>query len=258
MGDDRGRRASGAASDELFSRDEVLGGLPARRARALVFLVESRIAHLVARSRHAMERFRSEETEREEELQFIEAFSLGREPPLRPTIQDLERHAPEWAALVPDNPRIRAAVAGLLGEKYAFAERAVPNIRRALGLGDEAVQQAYRRLYREPLATIHTARTTPTERLRWAWTHLADRLESLPPFWAAFTLTVTETVGAGILALPIAVAGIGPLPGIALLMLVGVINVLTIAAMAEDIHEAFLTLGCILICGNALEALDRF
>jgi amino acid permease len=58
-------------------------------------------------------------------------------------------------------------------------------------------------------------------------------LELLPPFWIAFALTLTETVGAGILALPIALAGIGPLPGVVILVVLGVVNVLTIAAMAE-------------------------
>ena len=33
----------------LFDRDELLAGLPARRANALLFLIESRTAHLVAR-----------------------------------------------------------------------------------------------------------------------------------------------------------------------------------------------------------------
>jgi hypothetical protein len=48
------------APDELFSRDEVLGGLPARRAHTLLFLIESRTAHLVAKSRHAMDLFPTE------------------------------------------------------------------------------------------------------------------------------------------------------------------------------------------------------
>jgi amino acid permease len=44
---------------------------------------------------------------------------------------------------------------------------------------------------------------------------------------------LTETVGAGILALPIALASIGPLIGIPLLIVLGLVNVLTVAAMAE-------------------------
>ncbi len=38
------------ADDTLFTRDEVLGGLPARRAATLLFLIESRTAHMVVRS----------------------------------------------------------------------------------------------------------------------------------------------------------------------------------------------------------------
>jgi amino acid permease len=47
---------------------------------------------------------------------------------------------------------------------------------------------------------------------------------SQPPFWTVFALTLTETVGAGILALPIALAGVGPLPGVAILIVLGLVN----------------------------------
>jgi hypothetical protein len=43
--------------DELLTREEVLGGLPVRRARALLFLIESRSALLAARDQ-AIEAFR--------------------------------------------------------------------------------------------------------------------------------------------------------------------------------------------------------
>jgi amino acid permease len=237
VGDDRESRGSDTA-DALFSRDEVLGGLPARRAHTLLFLVESRTAHLVARARQAMELVHSEEAERERDLAFVEAFSLGREPPLRPTIQDLERQAPHWAPLVPGNPQVRAALAHLLGEKYAFTAHATPGIRQALGLDTEPVQRAHQRLYRQPLETIFVARVTPVERLRWAGARLAGWLESRPPFWTVFALTLTEAVGSGILALPIALASVGPLAGVGLLVVFGLVNVLTIAAMAEAIARS--------------------
>ena len=35
------------------------------------------------------------------------------------------------------------------------------------------------------------------------------------------------------LALPIAVAGVGPLPGVAIIVVLGLLNVLTVAAVAE-------------------------
>ena len=58
-------------------------------------------------------------------------------------------------------------------------------------------------------------------------------LNSLPPFWVAFVLTLTETVGAGTLALPIAFAAVGPIVGVFLLVVLGSINLLTICYLAE-------------------------
>jgi hypothetical protein len=225
-------------SQDLFTREEAQAGLPAKRARTALFLIESQTARLVAQARQAMERFLSEEAAQERDLAFLEAFALGREPPLRPTIQDLERYAAQWAFLVPDNPRVRAALAHLLSQKYRFSYQAVPGLRAALGLDEEAVQQAYQRLYGQPLATIFAPQAKPLDRLRWAWAALAKWLESLPPFWTAFSLTVTETVGAGILALPIALAGVGPLAGFVLLIVLGLVNVFTIAAMAEAVARS--------------------
>jgi amino acid permease len=60
-------------------------------------------------------------------------------------------------------------------------------------------------------------------------------LENLPPFWTAYALTVTATVGAGILALPIALAGIGPIAGVIQLLVLGLVNILTITGYAEAI-----------------------
>ncbi len=225
-------------NQELLTREEIMAGLPARRASTLLFLIESRTAHLVAQSRQTMERFLTEETVKERNLAFLEAFALGRDPPLRPTIQDIERYAPQWAPLVPENPRVRAAVAHILGQKYTFTYQAVPGIRAALGLDEEAVQQAYQRLYHEPLETIYAPQVKLVDRLRWAWAALARWLESLPPFWTAFALTLTETVGAGILALPIALASVGPLAGVVLLVVLGLVNVLTVASMAEAVARS--------------------
>jgi hypothetical protein len=104
----------------LLDRETVLAGIPARRANTLLYLIESRTAHLVARSREAMELFLSEESAQRHKLAFLEAFALGSEPPLRPTIRDLERYSPQWAPLVPENSRVQAAVAHRLGEKYRF------------------------------------------------------------------------------------------------------------------------------------------
>ena len=180
----------------FFDRDEVLAGLPARRAAALLFLIESRTAHLVARSRRALDPFLTDAAAEERELAFREAFALGRDPPVRPTIQDLERHAADWAPLVARNPRVQATLARLVGEKYDVAYYDAPQIRAALGLDERPVREAYERLYGESLDAIFARRVGLRERLRWAWAKLAARVESLPPFWTVYALTLTETVGA--------------------------------------------------------------
>jgi len=228
------------APDEtnLFpDREELLAGLPARRADALLFVIESRTAHLLARSRRAMARFATDEDD-ESELEFFGAFSQGRDPPIVPTIQDLERHAGQWAPLVARNPRVRAAVAHRLGNKYRFTYQDTPGIRGALTLDDPQVRRAYRRLYQQPLGDIFASRVPVTDRLRWAWAAVGARLERLSPFWTAYSLTLTETAGATILALPIALASIGPLGGVAVLVVLGLVNIVTIAFMAEAVTRS--------------------
>ena len=102
-----------------------------------------------------------------------------------------------------------------------------------MGLEDEAVQRAYRRLYNEPLETLFAPQATFGQRLRWRWSTLARWPELLSPFWTTFTLTVALSLPQAFLGLPIALAHIGPLPGIALLVVFGLINMLTMACMAE-------------------------
>ena len=224
------------SSDELISRQEVLAGLPAKRANTLLFLIESRTAHLVARAR--VEFSLTEKAASERDLAFLEAFALGHAPPLRPTIQHLERYALQWAPLVPSNPRLKAALTHVLSQKYNFTYQAVPNIRAALGLDESAVQQAYHRLYRNPLETLFASRLSLTERLCWTWAATQERLESLPPFWTASLVTVALGLPQAFLALPIAMANVGPLATLVFVVMIGAINILTIACMAEAIGRS--------------------
>ncbi len=223
------------SEEELLTKEDVLGGLPSGRARTLLFLIESKTAHMKARSQQAMDTSLTEDGERRRDAAFLQAFTLGRDPPLRPRIQDLERYAPVWAHLVPDNPRVRAALARALGAKYRLSYGRTPRIRRALRLDGDAVRDAYQAQFGDPIATLYARDEPLSERVRWALTGFADRLEALPPFWTAFSLTLTETAGAGILALPIALSRVGPIPALILLIVFGIVNVLTIAAMAETI-----------------------
>jgi len=224
-----------STGDELFTSAEILGGFSAKRARLLLFQIESRTAYLMLQSQQAVDRYLTEEAAEQRDLAFYEALVEGREPSVQPTIRDLERYAPHWQALMPSNSTIQSALAHLLAQKYRFAQRDIPHIKEALGLDTEEVQRAFSRQYRQALDTIYTERVSLRERTRWQWNKLSEWLENLPPFWTAYALTFTETVGASILALPIALAGVGPIAGVIILLVMGVINILTIASMAEAV-----------------------
>jgi len=73
-----------STDDELFSPEEVLGGFSAKRARLLLFQIESRTASLMLQARRAVDRYLSEGTAEQQDLAFFEALAEGREPPVRP------------------------------------------------------------------------------------------------------------------------------------------------------------------------------
>lgn len=224
-----------STDDELFTSDEVLGGFSAKRARLLLFQIENRTAYLMLQARRAADRYLTEEKAGQQDLTFFEALLEGREPPIRPTIRDLERYAPHWQSLVPKNLRLQAALACLLGQKYRFAQRDIPHIRQVLALDSEGVQQSFQRQYQQQLETIYTRRVSLLEWIGWQWNKLSGWIENLPPFWAVYSLVFAEMAGATMLALPIALAGVGPLAGVVVLVVMGVFNILTIAAMAEAV-----------------------
>ena len=217
-----------------FSRDELLRGLPARRASTLLFAIENRTALLVARDRRAMATFETETTEAEKESAFMSALGEGRTPPLVPRIQDLDRHAPDWVDLAPPDAEGRAAILKKIADKYGLPSQAVL-IRRVLGAAEPAVAAAFQRQAGVSIDAL--AAISPPIRERWRWwrSGAAARLEGLPPAWLAFALTLTETVGGGILALPIAFAGLGVWAATALLVVFGLVNVLTVSALVEGI-----------------------
>jgi amino acid permease len=208
--------------------------MPARRAGTILFAIESRTARLVARSRTAMATYLTERAEADREREFLASLAAGREA-VRVTIQDLERFADDWAAVVPPDAETRAAIARLLSDKHRFRRDDVPRLRAALGLDEPAVAAAFERQRATPLEAVYAARSPTRERLRWWRSRAAARLEALPPFWMAFALTLTETVGAGVLALPIAFAALGAPAAIGLLIVFGLVNILTVAALVEGI-----------------------
>jgi amino acid permease len=220
----------------MFSRESVLGGLPARRASTLLFAIENRTALLVVRARRAMARFETERTAADHEHLFLAALAGGRAQSVRLTIQDLDRHARLWADLVPADPDLRAALLGRILDKYGLPLRAA-ELRGVLGVRDPAVEGAYSRQTGHALVEADDA-TGPLplrERVRWWRAGASRRLEGLPPFWLAYALTLTETVGGGVLALPIAFARFGAIGAMITLAFFGIVNALTVAALVESI-----------------------
>lgn len=214
---------------------DILDGMPSRQSGAILFAIEGRTALLVSQSRQALASHLTEKTVAEKEQAFLSALAQGRDLPLQPVIQDIERFAPEWASLVPSDERQRATLANKLANKYRFRRQDIPAIRKALGLDNDGVKRAYQRLFQKPLDTIFVTSIPLSEKIRWLVSRLTDKLERLPPFWTAYSLTLTETVGGSVLALPIALAGIGPIPGVILLIILGLVNVLTVVGIVEAI-----------------------
>jgi hypothetical protein len=229
---------SGDELEGFFDREQLLGGSPERRAATLLFLIETRAARLAAVAGRRLELSRADVSDDERGLAFVEGFALARESTVAANVHDLERQAEGWAPLVPSNARLQAALVRRFGEKYRFTGRVAPGITKALGTSEPAVREAYVALFGEPIEAAFATRLSIWERLRWTWTRLTKRLGDLPPFWMGYALTLTETVGASVLALPIAFAGLGPLPGLVILVLVGLVNVLTVSLMAESVARS--------------------
>ena len=64
-----------STDDELFTSSEVLGGFPAKRARLLLFQIESRTAYLMIQSRQTVDLYLTEEIAEQQELAFFEALA---------------------------------------------------------------------------------------------------------------------------------------------------------------------------------------
>ncbi len=225
-----------SSEDSAFlSREELLGGLHAKRASTLLFAIESKTAQMVLQSRQAASRVVSMKAVEAKERAFLDALSQGRDLPEQPTIQELERYAKEWAPLVSTEPGLRATAAYLISQKYIFTYKSIPSIRRALGLDHDDVKATFESRYGFPLADIYAPAVSRFERVRWVWSGIAYRLDNLPPFWIVFALTLTEAVGACILALPIALGGMGVIAGIVQVVVLGLVNILTIAALSESV-----------------------
>lgn len=221
----------------LDSLNTLKGGRSAagtqRRARFALHLIESRAATVARGRHHQLAPLLTEATHRKQTDDFFDAISQDAQDTTSVGIRDLEMSTEAWRPLVPRNPSIRANIVALLAEKHTFAKRNIPGIREAFGMESAEFESAFESITGRAVASAYATHQSPIERIRWTWTATGIRVERLPPFWTAFALTLTETVGAGALALPIAFATIGPLAGVALLLILGLVNLITVACLAE-------------------------
>ncbi len=222
------------AFDELISREDIQNGLPARRAQSLLSYVESKVAYIISQNRQELDDFSTDEALAERDLAFLEATTLARRPPVKPSIQDLERYCSSWANLVPENPRLRAAFANLLGQNYRFNFDDIPRIRTAIGFDDVTVRLAYLRLYNVGPEKIFSVHPRFGDRMAWLWRGFSEGLDKMPPFLVAFFLSLVSTISVGVLVLPIAVASLGLFVGLLIMGGLGLLNVYTVVSIAES------------------------
>jgi amino acid permease len=226
----------------FFSRQELLSdSLPARRASMVLFAIENRTAQLAAQEVRDTAVYLTLANSQAREQDFFAALARGRAQEVNVTIQQIERYAPQSKSLLPETPnaKLNAALADLLGKKYKFTRAEIPNLRAALALDDATTQRAFQTAFHKRLDSIYAPQVDFTARLRFAWARFAARLENLPPFWLAVLLTMPGA--AGLLALPIALAGVGVGGGVLLLFAFALINMFTAAALAEATARAGVT-----------------
>jgi len=70
----------GSDASAMFSREELLGGLSARRATTALFAIENRTAHLMVTAPQAVPIVLSERAATARERAFLEAVAQGRDP----------------------------------------------------------------------------------------------------------------------------------------------------------------------------------
>ncbi|NDJ55275.1 MAG: cyclic nucleotide-binding domain-containing protein [Chloroflexi bacterium] len=146
-------------SDELFSREEVLGGLRGREDRHLFRQIELRTAHLKDMSRRAVKALLTRKPLAPSDFDYYDAVQSQANPANRLNILDFEQFSKQWGEIVPASPEVRATLAYRFGTRFSFARKDVAGIRNTLGLDDPAVHQAYQSKYGEELESIYSPTT---------------------------------------------------------------------------------------------------
>lgn len=131
------------------------------------------------------------------------------------------------------NKQLQAHQALLMNHKYPLTGYPNPLTIVFIDLGEPDLPNSPKPPHECSATASLGVSNAPSGYLRSRWSRLNDRINKLPPFWTAFALTLTETVSAGALALPIAFATVGPLAGVGLLIVLGLLNLLTVTYLAE-------------------------
>lgn len=161
--------------DDLFSRDEVLGGRVSRgdvrRARSLVYLIEQEakrsadlqhglatvgtsaamgvtvdLAHLVDAE------VLSGPLPGEGDDAYVASFRAARRSAESPELAEIERYHDSWSVLLPQRLDLRARVLMVLAGRYELSRKRCKHLCAAFGVDDPAFAQAYERVAGSPLA----------------------------------------------------------------------------------------------------------
>lgn len=221
------------SADFQWSLEPRKGAFAARRARSLLFLIEARTSRHMSQVRRAVADVTEIVPSDGPAMSYIDAFGEGFGHTVETTIAQIERSVDAWRPLVSERADVRAALIYHMAQKYSFTRRSVPGIRNALGLDTPEVAEAFLEQFGRPIDSVYAPSESVAASLARAWTGLARALESLPPFWLSFGLTFSSSVPIALMALPIMLAEIGLVWGLAFLIAVGIINQITIYYVVE-------------------------
>jgi len=175
-------------SDELFDRDEILGGALSRirRARACLYLIEQEAGRQADRrwrvlamstatpelGTYGLEAlFADDETMRgplpgEADDAYVESFRNARRISPSVTVRMMDRSVDSWQVLIPTTTHLRAEVLHQLSIRHDLPENQCKKIFKAFGVGSEEFDSAFQSVAGKPVASITVASIS-----RFGWLH---------------------------------------------------------------------------------------
>jgi hypothetical protein len=124
-----------------LSRSQLLRRLPTRRASMILIAIENQAGYLVGKSKQVANRYLTDKTAEEFDRVFMEALSMGREAPIRPSILlhglVIWQDALQRLAALAAGPSV-VAMTVVVMRKGAFRPCAVVEFRTEEDMGDRA------------------------------------------------------------------------------------------------------------------------